>query len=441
LGFLGIVYLLTLVIDYTYKGPPLTQEQDTWQYPWRYSEGQRNYDDLSSLYDCPRKITCVDRLSALAGVTESEYRYLTQFLSEIQVRYDGRFVCIRPDCKLQSFEVSLEALEHHFRGHYDETICNYVFWECKRKVMNQQLQQAFMTRKTWDLCTVKEQRYQLVLDTQRFKQKASGCYKVISQTRQFQDLKALKKAFRTKYTDFLRASDSSPELPEFADMLRSTYRNSRGLHRLGFGVFRKVLAGTAPTTVLEVFAFELLSGAMTNVMRNVWNKGISHEPQDIDYLIWRNAIQDNGDKDLFDHLMNNWFPHSLLLQVDTSSVVPPSHEAMRDYIFDLVFSRRATEPLNFSAFSSPEITNHTYDTRFGTHGMHCGSFDSLWGIKSPPWPGGILQVGSNPMTIRDSVVFMGAYLFMICEWHEFSSRLSRHCPSPFSPLNLRTDVH
>lgn len=384
----------------------------------------------------PRKLSV--RCSILGGPPQKHCRTgFKAWASQVQIRCDGHFVCIGPECKLQCFEASWEALvDHHndnHAAHESDQLDYYKIKLClprQYEATNHRLQQAAMSQKTWDSWTIKEQHTQLALDMQRFKLKASGCDKVISQTRQFQDLRMLKKAFRIRYADFLRISDSSPELFGFAAMLRSAYRSSRGLHRLGFGVFRKVLAGTAPTTVLEVFAFELLSGAMTNVMRNVWKKDIPNQPRDIDYLIWRSAIEDDGGKALFDDLMNKWFPNFQVPPNATSTLGHLPHEAMRDYILNIVLSSKSTDLPNFSAFSSFEITTQIYGTRAGACRMDRGSFDSLWGIESSPWQEGILQVSSKPMTVRDSIVFTGFYLFMICESQVFYFNAS----SPLSSM-------
>ncbi|KAF3014236.1 hypothetical protein E8E14_009398 [Neopestalotiopsis sp. 37M] len=340
---------------------------------------------------------------------------VSELLSQILVRCDGLFVCSSPGCKLEAFEASFSELVHHYIYSHTEWPSKEVHrdFENHKDMINHILQRAAMNRKKWLSWTHKDQRLRLALDIQYFKQKAL-CYDDIPQTRQFQDLKELKKAFRARYWNFLkRASESSPKLSEFAAALRAFYRNPQGLCRLGLRVFRLVLAGGAPTTTLGIFAFELLSGAMTDAMRNVWNKEIPHQPQDIDYLVWGEAITDRHDKILFDHLMHNWFPQSRAPHNDTSPSSPSSYETMRDYILNLVGSFKVKGLPNFSAFSSPEMTESIYGTGVRNREMDRGSFDSLWGIESSAWQRGPLQVVPKPITIRESMIFIGAYLFMI----------------------------
>jgi hypothetical protein len=377
-----------------------------------------SYDDYFGTYLVPLQ----ESLQSFTKFTES--------LSQIQVWRDGRFVCTHQSCIHRCFDASWEALEDHYYSYHPVTkLDRYLrrasdkrFSKLRHEEFNLRVHRAAMSRDEWESWMF-EKRLRKCIGKDLpncISRTTSGCHKVISQTRQLQDFRALRKAFRIRYKDFLRRSKSSPELSEFAAILRSTYRVPRGLHRLGFEVFRSVLTGKAPTTVLEIFAFELLSGAMADVMLNVWNKEIPHQPQAIDYLVWRDTIQDAAGRDLFDHLLDNWFPYFMLPQVDTASLMTSSHEVMRDFILNLVCRSETGGPPNYSAFYSPEITRSIYDTGVLTHEIDRGSSDSLWGVESVAWQGGALQVVPTLIAIRNSIVFMLVYLFMICEYINFS---------------------
>ena len=258
-------------------------------------------------------------------------------------------------------------------------------------------------------------------------------------------LRELRKKFYQQHRQFRQyaASAGPPIIRPFAKRCR----RPGGLLRLGIVTFRKILRRRAPTTLLQVFAFISLSYAMAAVMHD---RGVQVEftPNVSDFFTWRQSIRRESKWPIFDQIVATWFRwldpspglcgwfNSLPVQSDAPlesytvsrilDILAEKHPqpdqlvqtSMKEVIMRLIKAGSADEAFNFSAFlhiNRPSTTDQS-----GTQlPVQQGTSDAASRDQRDTSSGGNeVRVAKHGMavSVRGTVMFIRAQLFMICEW-------------------------
>lgn len=240
------------------------------------------------------------------------------FLNQMRIFCDGRLACISPRCRDdQFFDASWDDLKSHYEVYHadrlpqDEDMRDVLdvesYLACYKCDIERLLAKAQARREEWasnnddDRAMEKERsRRSLKCD--------NSVYSRLPEMAQLGVLKDLDKVFRSRYRQFRRlaAKSPSPDLASFNKKLRKKCPKPKDLRRLGNRIFKQVVRGSSPTTLLDIFAFISLSKAMATVMSR---RGIQVDldPGTIDYLAWRTCIEDEVDRGLYDEILIAWF--------------------------------------------------------------------------------------------------------------------------------------
>lgn len=156
-----------------------------------------------------------------------------------------------------------------------------------------------MTRNKWnESASAARQSLDLTDLISILSSKQTSRLETLSRTRQWKALAKLRTEFKSSHLKFsslaVKGSTAllnfSTECPKSEDLLDE-----------GILTYRDILEGHAPTTLQGVFAFVSLSFAMDGVMKDQGRQS-SFCPSEADFKLWRESIQDIGERQVFDEI-------------------------------------------------------------------------------------------------------------------------------------------
>lgn len=261
---------------------------------------------------------CFEKREQLKIAAQAQLPSVTVFLTQLRAFCDGRLTCIGPKCQgAQCFDASWVGLESHFEQYHayhllqDEDFIGlvdvHVHLVCHKKDIERLFAKAQVHREEWAFMDTHSRVMEELRCNYYLKCECSTRGR-LQTSPQFEVLKELSSVFRSRYGGFRRlaAESLSADLASFLREIREKCPTSKELRQLGTRIFKQVVQGTPPSTLLETFAFISLSQAMTTVMRNR-DVQIDLDPGTIDYLAWRTCIDDEASRRLYDKIINIWF--------------------------------------------------------------------------------------------------------------------------------------
>ncbi|KAI8654175.1 hypothetical protein NCS56_01374100 [Fusarium sp. Ph1] len=402
------------------------------------------------------------------------------FLTQLRTFCNGQLTCIGPKCKgAHFFSASWGDLRSHYESYHADYLLQDENFRGKLDVLshladhNMSIERLFgkarRRRDSWvsmdnDAREMEEARCRWSLECE------SSAYRRLPKMPQLGVLRDVTKVLRSRYRRFQRlaAESLSADLTSFAEDLKEKYPKPKELRRLGTRIFKQVIQGTSPTTLIEIFAFISLSQAMATVMRR---RGIpvASDPGTIDYLAWRTCLNDELDRGLYDKILVAWFhpkwrqeltvsgidpsspvhetnqipprpwlpPSPLLMEVNQTALdswtnqipswapillkseiiptAPSAQEAMKKLVLQLMKAKQTNGAFNFSAF----LRFDPFTKRQANQGWTCTWWDEDRGFAGPtvdtkPNEEEEDDSGDNGTeTLINTAIFIGVYLFMI----------------------------
>jgi hypothetical protein len=240
------------------------------------------------------------------------------FLTQLRPFCNGQLTCIGPKCKgTHFFDASWDDLKSHYESYHAGYILQN---EDVRGELDVQSHLARHERSIGRLFIKARARHEEWVSMDNYAKESvkvrctwlleyeCSAYRRLPKMPQLGVLRDLNNVLRSHYRRFnrLAAESLSVDLTSFAEDLKEKYPKPKELRRLGTRIFKQVIQGTPPTTLMEIFAFISLSQAMATVMRR---RGIqvASDPGTIDYLAWRTCLDDKTDQDLYDKILVTWF--------------------------------------------------------------------------------------------------------------------------------------
>ncbi|RMJ15839.1 hypothetical protein CDV36_004480 [Fusarium kuroshium] len=353
----------------------------------------------------------------------------TVFLTQLRVFCDGRLTCIGPKCQgVQFFDASWDDLVSHYEDYHayhllqDQDVIDLV--DVRRHLgyhkrdIERLFDKARVRRDEWEFMDSHSRVMEELRCAYCLKCECSA-HRRLPRSPQFDVLKDLNNAFRSRYQQFHRLAAESPsaDLTSFLGEIREKCPTPKELRQLGTRIFKQVVQGTPPNTLLEIFAFISLSQAMTTVMRSR-DIQIDSDPGTIDYLAWRTCIEDESSRRLYDEILITWFHPCWReeLQSGGSAQTPLSvQEAMKRLVMQLMKAKETNEAFNFSAFLRLEPFPRKHANQGWTR--------TWWDENCEPAPSPVETPrneeenddpgGTDTRTLTNTVIFITASLFMI----------------------------
>ncbi|RSL72943.1 hypothetical protein CEP53_000943 [Fusarium sp. AF-6] len=247
----------------------------------------------------------------------------------------------------------------------------------------------------------------------------SSIYGRLPKVPQFNVLRDLNMVVRSRYQQFCQpaAGSPSPALTSFILELQERCPKPKDLRRLGTRIFKQVIQGTSPTTLLEIFAFISLSQAMTTVMRRR-DVQMDLDPRTIDYLSWRTCIEDEASRGLYDEILIAWFYPQWKdeLHSGESNQSPLLvQEAMKRLVLQLMNAKQTNGAFRFSAF----LRLGPFPPKQTPQGSICTSRDDDCEPPGSPIDTSPDEEEKNDLgrsgteELVNTVIFIGVWLFMI----------------------------
>ncbi|EEU35561.1 uncharacterized protein NECHADRAFT_86783 [Fusarium vanettenii 77-13-4] len=351
------------------------------------------------------------------------------FLTQLRPFCDGQLTCIGPKCKgTRFFDASWDHLKSHYEGYHadyllqDEDIRGVVNIDIhlarQKRDFKRLFAKAQICREEWASMDDDKRKTEYLHCTYSLECECSA-HRRLPTMPQFNVLKDLNGAFRSRYQQFCQhaAKSDSKDMTAFMGELRLKCPRPRDLRRLGTRIFKQVIQGTSPTTLLEIFAFISLSQAMANVMsrRNIH---IDLNPGTIDYLSWRTLIEDEASQRLYDEILIAWFHPRWKdeLHYDRSHQTPLSvQEEMKRFVLQLMKAKQTNGAFKFSAFLRLNPFSQKQapqESSFALLDGDCEPSDSPADThpnkEENDDPG-----GSDTEALINTVIFVRVWLFMI----------------------------
>ncbi|WAO95811.1 Hypothetical protein NCS54_01345500 [Fusarium falciforme] len=351
------------------------------------------------------------------------------FVDQLRTLCNGRLVCIDPKCKAaQPFDAAVDNLRVHYQVYHDGRFLPHEDTGDLLDVTSHLALQAWKIERLFAKAQALSDKW-VSMDNKARDMAKERCrwslerecsaYGRFQEMQQFGVLKDLNKVFRSRYRQFHRlvSKSSSTDLALFTNGLREKYPKHKDLRRLGTRIFKRVLQGSSPTTLLEVFAFISLSQAMATVMKR---RGIQVDlsPGTIDYHAWRACIEDEADQRLYDQILIAWFHprwREELHSGGTNQTPFSVQEAMERLVLQVMQAKQTNGAFRFSAFlrldSSLKKQAHQESTctlRDDDHEPPGSPADTHTGKEAKDDPG-----GSGTGALINTIIFIGVWLFMI----------------------------
>ncbi|RSM19535.1 hypothetical protein CDV31_001695 [Fusarium ambrosium] len=371
----------------------------------------------------------LQRHSKLRIAVQGQLPSAIVFLTQLRTFCDGQLTCIGPKCKgTIFFDPSWDDLKSHYARYHadflvrDENIGHELDIDfhltCHKRDVERLFAKARLRREEWismdqDTREMEKARCRWHVECE------CSTYRRLKKMPQFGILKDLNKVFRSRYRRFHRvAADSpSPNLISFIDELREKGLKAKDLRRIGTRTFKQVIQGTAPTTLLEIFAFISLSQAMAIVMRG---RGIQIDldPGTIDYLAWRVCIEDKVSRDLYDEILLAWFHPRWKEELASGGRNQTSlsvQVAMETLVLQLMKANQTNGAFNFSAFLRLDLSlskQAHQEWIFPSQDENCEPnhppVDTYPNEEEKDDPG-----DTSTEALISTAIFIGVYLFMI----------------------------
>ncbi|KAM6513570.1 hypothetical protein FALCPG4_015962 [Fusarium falciforme] len=351
------------------------------------------------------------------------------FLIQLRPFCNGQLTCAGPKCKGTHF---FDATWDDLKSHYEKYHADYLLRNdniqgqldveshlaCQERGFERLFTKARALHEEWasmdgDAREVEEIHCKWSLEYE------CSALRRLPRMPQLLVLKDLNRVFRSRHRRFhrLAAESLSMNLRSFADGLRAKCPKPKDLRRLGTRIFRQVVQGISPTTLLEIFAFISLSQTMGTVMRR-WGIKVDLDPRTGDYFAWRTCIEDEADRSLYDEILLAWFHPKWKqeLTVDGTNQTPLSaQEAMKQLVLQLMKAKQTSGAFKFSAFMELDPLRKkrvnrgsTYRWRGGKREFAGSPVDAYPSEMEEDDPG-----DDGTERLEDTAIFIGVCLFMI----------------------------
>ncbi|KAI8652547.1 hypothetical protein NCS57_01319000 [Fusarium keratoplasticum] len=393
---------------------------------WSFNREQLNLESIRSHFRC-----CGDWAAAtpLCSLDYSEQQHeieLREVMDKLQRLWSKRkplpyraLPCLV--CQTLCLADTFDGMNWHDEDNTTDMLDVGVYLACHKREIERLFAKAQARQQEWnsmdnDAREMEKARCSWVLECER------STYRRWPEMPQFNVLRDLNRVFSSRYRQFcqLAAESLSADLTSFIHELREKCPKPKDLRRLGTRIFKQVIQGTSPTTLLETFAFISLSQAMATVMHRR-DIHINLDPGTVDYLSWRTCIEDEASRGLYDEILIVWFHPQWKdeLHSGESNQSPLSaQEAMKRLVLQLMKAKQTNGAFKFSAF-----LNLDPFTPKQAHQASTCALQSLWDDDCEPSsspahthpdkeakddPG-----GSGTEALINTAIFIGVWVFMI----------------------------